>query len=93
MTSTDPTPRRPLRPMHIAFIVVLIGAVAAFAYLASQMAATAVGKGPPSTRSAMRTTPSEAEANSQGQGRQGSNASQDSYVTQNQSRPPEAERR
>ena len=85
--------RRPLRPIHVVIVVVLLCALGYFAYLWPHLAASAVGKGPPAQQSDMRTTRPEAEAYSQGQGRQGANPSQDSYTAQNQSRQPPPERR
>jgi hypothetical protein len=93
---TDPVthaPRRRLRPVHVVIIVVLVGLLGYMAYSWSHLAASAVGEGPPTEQSAPRTTPQEAEARSQGQGREGVNSSQDAYTTQNQSRQPPSERR
>jgi hypothetical protein len=88
----NPAPKRRLRPIHMVIIVMLVGVVGLILYQWSHIAATAVGKGPPPGYSAPRTTQQEAEANSRGQGREGSNSSGDSYTAQNQSRPPPSER-
>lgn len=86
-------PRRRLRPIQIAIIVVLVAALGYMAYAWSHIAASAVGQGPPTQPDNPGTTPREAQAYSQGQGREGANSSQDSYTTQNQSRQPTPERR
>jgi hypothetical protein len=88
-----PAPRRRLRPIHVVIMVVLVGVLGCFAFQWSHLAATAVGKGPPTDYGAPRTTRQEAEAYSSGQGREGANPSGDSYTTQNQSQPPPSERR
>lgn len=89
MTDTqNPAARRRLRPFHVVIIVLLVGVLGYIAYAWSHLAASAAGEGPPTQQSVDRTTPEEAQARSQGQGRDGSNSSGDAYTAQNQSRPP-----
>lgn len=87
------TPRRRLRPVHVVIIVLLACLLGYMAFSLSHLVASAVGHGPPSRPNDPGTTPQEAQAYSQGQGREGVNSSQDSYTTQNQSRQPPPERR
>lgn len=93
---TDPethASRQRLQPVHAVLIVLLIGLLGYMAYSWTHLAASAAGEGPATQRSAAGTTPQEAQARSDGRGREGVNSSQDAYTSQNQSRQPPQERR
>lgn len=87
-TAPAPSPRRRLRPIHVAIIVLLVGALALYLLIGSNVARTLAGRGPPAQPNDPGTTRQEAQAYSQGQGPEGSNSSQDAYTTQNRSRAP-----
>jgi len=86
-TDSAGSPRRRFRPIHFVIVLALLGALGLYVFLGSNVARTLVGEGPPAQPNDAGTTRSEADAYSRGQGPEGSNASQDSYTTQNQSRP------
>jgi hypothetical protein len=87
-TDSAGSPRRRLRPIHLVIVLALLAALGLYIGLGSNVARTLAGKGPPAQPNEAGTTQREAEAYSRGQGPEGSNTSQDSYTTQNRSRPP-----
>lgn len=89
-TSVPPTPPRGrgrLQPVHIVLLA-LLGVVLAGALAFGARIGYSAAEGEPGEQPAARTTQQEAQARARGAGPDGANASQDAYVSQNQSQPP-----
>ena len=84
----DAPRRRRLRPTNVAVVAILLVVLALAALGWTHLAGSAIGRGPPTQASAPGTTRGEAERRAQGDDPRGSNPSQDSYTSQNQSREP-----
>lgn len=88
-TEAEPARRR-MRPTNVVAIAVLVVVLALAAWGWARYAGAIMGQGPAGQPNDRGTTRQEAESRSRGQDPRGSNASQDAYTSQNQSREPES---